>query len=193
MMRWIFFFSCSFFLGMSPVTAQIRVGYVDLRKALNSVEDGIKAKSELTAEKTKYQKTLNSRQEQLKREKQVYESRATILRGEAKRKAQLNLQKKFFELQQEYTRFTRELAKSEAVATRKIFQKMEVIIQQIARENNLYLMLEKTESSVLYALPEMDYTSELIRRYNRLYHGKKTTKVSRKRSRRRPRKRSSND
>lgn len=190
-MRWSFFLALILLFMASPVSAQIRVGFVDLRKALNSVEDGIKAKEKLTTEKTNYQKTLDKRQQQLKREKQVYESRSTILRGEAKRKAQMELQKKFFELQQEYTKFTRDLARSEAVETRKIFQKMEVIIQQIARENNLYLMLEKTESSVLYALPEMDYTSELIRRYNRLYHGKKTSPKARKRPRprRRPRKR----
>jgi Skp family chaperone for outer membrane proteins len=156
-------------MKFNPVYAEIRVGYVDLRKALNAVEDGRKAKSELQSKKDKFQQMLNKKQTELKREKELFDSRTAILRGDAKQKAQVELQKKFFSLQQLYTSLTQDLAKEEAVATRHIFQKMEVIIQQIARENNLYLMLEKTESSVLYALPGMDYTDELVRRYNRIY------------------------
>ncbi len=189
-MRWTLLLACLYFFNLTPAFADIRIGYIDLRKALNSVHDGKAAKKVLKAKKSKYQKLLNKRQNALKREKKLYEARSTILKGQAKRKAQLKLQKKFFKLQQEYTQFTRKLARSEAIVTRQIFRKMEVIIRAIAKQNNLYLMLEKTESSVLYALPEMDYTSELIRRYNRMYpKGSKGKRVRRRRKRRRRRRR----
>ncbi len=165
----------------------IRIGFVDLRKALNSVEDGKKAKAILEKRKRKFQALLNKKQRELKRQKKLYEAKAAILRGQAKKREQLKLQRKFFELQQLYGKLTRELAKAEAIETTKIFMKMQVIINQIARENNLILMLEKTESSVLYARPEMDYTNELIRRYNRLY-GSKGKKRGRRIAKRKARK-----
>ncbi len=163
----------------------IRIGFVDLRKALNSVEDGRKAKEILKRKKLKFQKLLNKKQRELKRQKELYENKAAILRGQAKKREQLKLQKKFFELQRLYAKLTRDLARAEAEATRKIFMKMEVIIRQIARENNLILMLEKTESSILYARPEMDYTAELIRRYNRIYGKKGSKRLSSKKKKRR--------
>lgn len=188
-MRLTILLAAFYLMSITPVAAQIRIGYIDLRKALNSVEDGKKAKSILKSKKKKLQRLLNRKQKKLKREKKLYESRATILRGQAKRKAQLKLQKKFFTLQRMYTKYTRQLARQEAIVTRRIFRKMESIIRKIAKENNLYLMLEKTESSVLYALPQMDYTSELIRRYNRKYHGRKTKRRRRRRRRRKRRRR----
>ena len=40
------------------------------------------------------------------------------------------------------------------------------IIEQIAKEKNYDLVLERTESAVLYARENMDLTDELIKRYN---------------------------
>jgi outer membrane protein len=159
----------SFVFPLSAQAVSRRVGYVDLRKALNEVEDGRMAKNKLQQKKSTYQTKLNDAQEMLKKEKKLFDRRSAILRGEAKRKAQMTLQKKFMELQQMYTKLTQELARDEAQETRVIFRKMEGIIRSIAEENRLHLVLEKTESSVLYALPAMDYTNDLIRRYNRIY------------------------
>lgn len=189
-MRWITLLSLSLFLfpTSNRAYASERIGFVDLRKALNSVEDGRFAKKKLKAKKSRYQKLLSKAQRALKREKKTYDARATILRGRAKRKAQLSLQKKFLKLQQLYAKLTRKLAREESVETRKIFRKMERIIRGIARENRLILMLEKTESSILYAPASMDFTNELIRRYNRIY-GKKGVKTSRRKRRKKRRRR----
>jgi Skp family chaperone for outer membrane proteins len=115
----------------------------------------------------------------------MYERRLAILRGPAKRREQVKLQKKFFKLQKKYTALTRQHARAEALETRRIFRKMEVVIRSIAKDYSLTLMLEKTESSILYATKDMDYTSELIRRYNKLYQGKGKKRRRRKRRRRR--------
>ena len=40
------------------------------------------------------------------------------------------------------------------------------IIQQIAKEKKYDLVLERTESAILYARDDMDLTNELIKRYN---------------------------
>ncbi len=41
------------------------------------------------------------------------------------------------------------------------------LIEQIGKEKGYDLILEKTESSVLYAKDGMDVTSELVKRYNK--------------------------
>ncbi|MCB9638337.1 MAG: OmpH family outer membrane protein [Myxococcales bacterium] len=169
-----------------------RIGYVDLRKALNEVDDGRQAKNKLQKKKSAYQTKLNAQQEKLKREKKIFDRRASILRGEAKRKAQLKLQQKFLELQKTYTSLTRELAQEEAKETRVIFRKMELIIREIAEKEGLDLMLEKTESSILYARSGMDYTNELIRLYNKRFGrggGRRVSRSKGKKSKKRRRRR----
>lgn len=174
-------------LALLPIHSAhaIKIGYINLREALNNVYDGKQAKAKLKQKKAQYQKLLNKEQRALKRAKKMYERRLAILRGPAKRREQVKLQKKFFKLQKKYTALTRQLARAEALETRRIFRKMEVVIRSIAKDYSLTLMLEKTESSILYATKDMDYTSELIRRYNKLYEGKGKKRRRRKRRRRR--------
>lgn len=182
--------ACFFLVPMIAKANAKRIGYVDLRKALNEVDDGRHAKNKLQKKKSVFQTKLNAEQEKLKREKKLFDRRATILRGEAKRKAQLKLQQKFLQLQKMYSTLTRELAQEEAKETRVIFRKMELIIREIAEKEGLDLMLEKTESSVLYARSGMDYTNELIRLYNKRFGGGRSgRRVSRGKKRRRRRRR----
>ncbi|MEM1009450.1 MAG: OmpH family outer membrane protein, partial [Myxococcota bacterium] len=142
--------AASFFL-ISSMAHATRIGYVDLRKALNEVEDGRLAKAKLQKKKTRFQSQLNLEKKRLKKEKKNFDRRSAILSSNAKVKAQKKLQKKFFRLQKLYTKLTRQLAREEAVEMRKIIRKMQAIIRGIAIQNKLDLMLEKTESSEINA------------------------------------------
>ena len=143
-----------------------KVGYVDLQKALNEVSEGKKAKKKLKADFDKKQKALNAQQEELKKLKTDLEQNGMMLSDEAKRTKAMEFQKKMYELQQSYTTMQGELAQAEAKATKKIFDKMGVIINDIAKEKGYDLVLERTESAILFAKDDMDLTGELIKRYN---------------------------
>ena len=92
-----------------------------------------------------------------------------MLSEEAKRQKVMSFQQKMYELQQEYMQMQGELAQSEAKETQKIFDKMGKIIEEIAKERKYDLVLESTESAILYAGEGMDFTDELIKRYNAKY------------------------
>ena len=94
------------------------------------------------------------------------EAGAMMMTEEAKRAKAMELQKQMYELQQLYLTLQGELSQKEAEATKTIFERMGKIIEKIGKEKKYDIILEKTESSVLYAMPEMDVTSELIKRYN---------------------------
>ncbi|MFP4599847.1 MAG: OmpH family outer membrane protein [Persicimonas sp.] len=159
-------------LGLSLVSAPVfaqdvkKIGYVDLQRALNSVEDGKRAKAKLKKEFESKQQTLTTKQEDVKKLKQSLESGAEMMNDEAKRKKAIELQQQMAALQQLYMEMQRELAEKESKATQKIFAKMETIISKIADDRGYDLVLEKTESSVLFAKDSMDLTDELIKRYN---------------------------
>jgi outer membrane protein len=155
------------FASASGAWAQdMKVGYVDLQRALLEVEDGKKAKARLKREFDKKQKQLDEKQKQVKKMKDELESGAMMMTEEAKRQKATELQKKMYELQQLYLQLQGDLTKKEAEATKEIFDRMGDIIQKIGRDKGYDLILEKTESSVLFARPSMDLTDEVIKRYN---------------------------
>ncbi len=160
----ILFFAFCMVLSTSAFAQKI--GYVNLQEALNQVDDGKKAKKRLKTDFSKKQKKLDKKQKAVKAKKETLEAKAMMLSDDAKRKMAMELQKEMYELQQLYLALQGELSKAEAKATQKIFKKMGKIIEKIGKEKGYDLILEKTESSVLFAKPGMNITSELVKRYN---------------------------
>lgn len=155
-----------FMLVFSGSAFAQKIGYVDLQAALNKVEDGKKAKARLKRDFAKKQKKLDAKQKAVKKKKEALEAQAMMLSDDAKQKKAMELQKEMYELQQLYLQLQGDLSKAEAKATQKIFKKMGKILQKIGKEKGYDLILEKTESSVLYAKDGMNITAELVKRYN---------------------------
>ncbi len=152
----------------APAFAQdMKIGYVDLQRALTEVDEGKKAKARLKKDFDQKQKKLTSKQEEVEKLKKSLESGASMMTDEAKRKKAVELQQEMAQLQQLYMEMQRDLAQKETKATQKIFKKMEKILSGIAKEKGYDLILEKTESSVLFAKDSMDLTDELIKRYDK--------------------------
>lgn len=150
----------------APAFAQVKIAYVDLQRALLEVEDGKKAKARLKSEFDKKQKQLDSKQEAVKKMKEDLEQQAMMLSEEAKRAKAMELQKQMYELQQLYLELQGDLSKKEAEATKQIFDRMGSIIEKLGKEKGYDMILEKTESSVLYARDGLEITNEVIKRYN---------------------------
>lgn len=154
-------------LATAPAFAQTtKIGYVDLQRALLQVEEGKRVKADLEKEFKAKQKQLDKKQDDLKKLKDQLEGQAMMLSEDAKRQKAMEFQKQMMDLQQLYVQLQGELSKKEAEATKKIFTRMSTIVAAIGKERGYTLILEKTESSVLFAADGMELTDELIRRYN---------------------------
>ncbi len=156
---------------MAPTVAQaqdVKIAYVDLQKALNEVDDGKKAKAQLKKMFDERQKQLDAQQEELKtfKEKLEGEIEGNLLSDDAKREKVMEYQKKFTELQALYVQLQRELTEAEAKETKKIFVRFQKILKDIGLEKGYTVILEKTESSVLWAPDSLNITDELVKRYN---------------------------
>lgn len=160
-------------LSAPAAAAEVKLGYVDLQRALNEVDEGANAKKALKKEFDEKQKTLDAKQNELKALKDELDSRGTMMKPEVKQEKLNDLQKRLLETQQLYFQLQQELSKREGEATAEIFKKMGVILQTMGEEQGFSMIVEK--SGVVYAKPSLDVTNELIRRYNDAY-GKKPKK-----------------
>lgn len=145
---------------------EVKLGYVDLQRALNETEEGRKAKSALKKVFDQKQKELDEQQEDFKKAKEDLDKKRTLLPAETVRQKEQELATKFEKVQQSYMRHQQDLAKKEGEATQKIFERMHRIILKIASAENFSMVFDKTQAGVVFAKPHLDLTNEVIRRYN---------------------------
>lgn len=148
-----------------------KIGFVDLQRALNEVDEGAKAKAKLKKEFEAKQKQLDSKQEKLKAMKSELDAGGMMLQADVKQQKMAELQKELVEVQQLYYQLQNELSQREAAATGEIFKKMGTLLQTIGRDQGFDMIVEK--SAVLFAKNQSDLTPELIRKYNKAYSKKK--------------------
>lgn len=167
MSRWTVIFA--FLLASAPVAAlaeDVKLGYVDLQRALNETEDGRKAKANLKKVFDAKQKELDEQQEILKKDIEDLNKKRTLLPAEKVREKEAELQDRMQKVQQTYMRHQQDLSGKEQEATAKIFERMSKIITKIASTENFTMVLDRQQGGVVFAKPHLDLTNELIRRYN---------------------------
>ena len=143
-----------------------KVAVVDMQRAMNETEDGRKAKAALKKVFEERQKTLDKQQNDLKSLKDNLEKQRDVLSREVLAKKLEEYQKAFAELQTTYMEFQRELASKEGELTKDIIERMQRIMRRVGQTEGYSLVLERSESGVVYVPSNYDLTDLLIQRYN---------------------------
>ncbi len=154
-------------LVASPVMAQAqKIGYVDLQKALNLSSAGKEAKEKIKAKVQGYDAEVQQRQEELKKLKDDLEKQAMLLSEEARNAKERDYQQKV----KDYQRFTKDiqetLQQTDADLTRKILESLLKVVQEVGKSEGYLMVLEKTESSIVYADESIDITAEVIKAFD---------------------------
>lgn len=154
--------------AISTASAQeaTKIGYVDLQAAVEQLNEGKQIRQRLEQEFSRRQGQLDQKQQEAMQLRTQLEQQAMMLSDEARQQRAMELQQKMIELQELYLTLQTELAQMEAEAMGGLLQKLEGVLAEIAKERNYSMILEKTESSILFADEKLDVTSELVRRYN---------------------------
>jgi outer membrane protein len=150
--------------GSRALAEDMKLGYVDMQRALNETEDGRKAKANLKKVFDQKQKELDEQQAALKKDIEDLDKKRTLLPADKVREKEAELQSRMQKVQQTYLRHQQDLSTKEQEATGKIFERMTRIISKIAASENFAMILDK--SALVFAKPHLDLTNELIRRYN---------------------------
>lgn len=152
-------------VAATPALAQ-KIAYVDLQKALNMSTAGQKAKEEISGKFQGYQDELASRQEELKKLKEDLEKQAILLSEDARAQKERDFQRKLKDFQRFAKDVEEELQQKDAYHTRQILEEVQGIINNIGKKNGYTVILERTESSVLYGDPSVDLTDQVIEALN---------------------------
>jgi len=153
-------------VGSTALAEELKLGYVDLQRALGETEDGRKAKASLKKIFDQKQKELDEQQEELKKAIEDLDKKRTLLPADKVHEKEAELQGRMQKVQQTYVRHQQDLQAKEQEATSKIFERMNRILGKIALAENFTMIFDKTQGGIVFAKPHLDLTNDLIRRYN---------------------------
>ena len=165
-MRYLITILCGLAFTAGLASAETKLGYVDLQRALLEVNDGKTAKKKLEKMKSDRQKKLDVRQNELRDMQKSLEAQQAFMQDDVKRQKKQEFAQRLQELQATYVNLQKELAAQEAKLTKTIYDRMGRILSKIGEKGGYTMILEKSQSSVLWAPRHLDLTNDLIRRYN---------------------------
>jgi outer membrane protein len=156
----------------AAMAADMKVGYVDLQKALNLSSAGKAAKDKMRAKFKDYDVAVQKKQDELKKLKDELEKQAMLLSPEARAAKERDYQQKVKDYQRLTKDIQEELQQTDAEYTRKILEDIFKVVQQIGKQEGYTMILEKTESSILYASDGIDMTDRIIQQFDKQSAGR---------------------
>jgi len=147
--------------------ADMKVGFIDMQKAIQETNAGKKAKKELEDEFNKKKKEFEKREADLKKMGEDFEKRSMAMSEEARMKKQTELSNEMRKYQESAAKSQMEIQKRERDLTAPIVTKLRSIIEDIAKKEDFTMILEKSEQSVMWAKKDIDLTERVVKEYNK--------------------------
>ena len=145
---------------------QMKIGYVDLQRALNEADAGKRAKERFKTQVDKLQADLKKQKDQLDSLKDQLEKKASVMKEDDARDMQKDYEKKLRDFERNYKDSQGELQQKDNELTVELLKELQGVIEQFGKEGGYSIILEQSSSSVLYGSPELDLTEQIIARYN---------------------------
>ncbi len=149
----------------STASANVKIGYVDMQKAIQSTKAGQKAKKSLEANFEKRKKGLQKKEGELKKMGEELEKKAMVLSDEVRAQKQKEFQESMMEFQQTVQKNQQEIQQEERKLTEPILKKLQTVIEEMAKKESYTVILERRENGVLWAEKDLDITDKVVKAF----------------------------
>lgn len=154
--------------GRHAYAEDIKIGSVDLVKALNESDAGKKAKADLEFLIKSKQSSLDEKGKGIEKMKQDMDKQSSVLSADARKSKEEELEKAIRDYQRQVADSQNEVKKKEGELTGAIIKELRGIIEKIGSEEGYTLILEGGEGQILFAKKEIDITDTVIKKHNEL-------------------------
>ena len=145
----------------------LKIGYVDMQRALNQCEAGQEAKKLITGEVEKMQATFGAKQKELEKIKEDLEKRGSVMNESVRREKEKDYQAKMRDLQRMQRDFEEDLRRKDREFTERVFRDLDRIVKKMGEDGKYTMILEKNQPAIIYISGGMDLTDEVIKIMNK--------------------------
>jgi len=154
-------------VAASAETGPVKIGYVDMQKAIQATETGKKAKKDLEKEFNEKKKELQDKEKDLKKMSEDLEKKSMVLSDEVKQKKQMEFQEEMIKYRDLVGKSQQAIQERERSLTQPILEKLRGIIGDIGQKEGYTVILEKAENSVLWAPKTIDLTDRIVGEFDK--------------------------
>lgn len=153
--------------------AELKIGYVDLNKALNESDNGKKASKILEDMVKNKQAIIMEKENEIKKFREELEKQSSVLTPESRKAKEDQLNKLMRDGQRMVKDFQEELRQKEMEITQEIQKDLVKIVNETGKEEGYTVIFETGTSGILYSKKEFDITEKIIKKYNEITKTKK--------------------
>ena len=147
-------------------SADIKIGCVDMQKAVNACNAGKEARQALIRETEKLQRVIGEKQKELQEMKESLEKQSLLLNPEVRVAREKELQAKFRDFQRWGKDVQNELNQKRAEMEANISRSLVKVAQEIGTKEGYTVILEENENIVLFAAMSTDLTDLVIKAFD---------------------------
>jgi len=144
----------------------LKIGYVDMQRALNQCTAGREAKKIITGEVEKVHKSLEGRKKELDRLREDLEKRGAVMNETLRREKEKEYQAKLRDMQRTQRDFEEDIRRRDRELTDRVLRDLARIVQKIGEEGKYSVILEGNQPTIVYISKGLDLTEEVINRAN---------------------------
>ena len=168
--QWVIVLGMLFFMGAGITTsvwaAELKIGAVDIQKAVNECNAGKEAKKAISKEVEKFQRQIAEKQKELQFLKESFEKQAPMLNPDVRAAKEKEFQTKMREFQRWGEDTQNEINQKRLEMERNIAIGLQKVIQKVGAEEGFTLILENNIQIVLFASKAIDITDRVIKVYD---------------------------
>ena len=146
---------------------EMKIGVVDMQKALQTVDAGKKARAQLEKDFNAKKAQLQTEEGAIRKMVEEFKKQSLVMSDEARAKKQAELQERGMKFEEMKQRSTVELQQKEHELIKPIAEKLKTVISQMAKQKGYSFVLEKNESTVLFSPDKDDMTTDVITSFNK--------------------------
>jgi outer membrane protein len=152
----------------APAAETVKIGYVNMQKALENSSAGQAATKKLNELAEKYKVDLQTARDKAQALKNEIDKQAMLLNDKVRREKEDEIRRMERDLSHQVENVQAELKAKESEFSEAIARELMKIVDEIGKAEAYTVILEKRASGVLYAPVSIDLTDRVIKAYDTL-------------------------
>ncbi len=170
MVKWISLIAAVLLLVASQVGAAStdKIGIIDFRTLMESSDAGDLAKAEIKEKGESLKAELTKAQDDLKKMQETYKRESVLWTDDQKKEKQKSFQIELNELKKLQLEKTKEFNAFRAELFNALKEKLTRYLEKKGKREGYALIIEKRSGEVLFANPDMDITTDIVKDYDKI-------------------------
>lgn len=143
-------------------TADVKIGVVDVPKAIQATKEGQKIKKDLEADYNKRKADLEKKAKDIQQMQADFEKKSLVLSDEARAKKGQSIEEEKMHYMELRDKNLQDLAKKDRELSQPMIKKLNEVIGEIAKKEGFTAIFHKNDQNLVWASAEIDITDKVI-------------------------------